>query len=342
MNQPQVSSPKMSVVIPAFNASAHIEECLDHVFASKFKEFQVILVDDHSTDDTVAKAARYPCLILKNEINYGAAHSRNLGIEAASADLILFIDSDVLIPPDLLDRVLDFFNHHPDVSILQGCYNHKPYYQNLLSQYKHFVFSFRGSLPGGVYINYVHTACAAMRKSVFKKLRFNEDLKRREDIEFGLRCSEHGYRIYADPSLTVGHKKRYDFFSYSNYQIRAAKDLVWQQFVLRNKNFMQEFNAGKQPFYKKAWLLRPALCFLLLVDLMFLVPTKSFSLLVILISLFILSFLLEYRFRFYLFRVAPLFVSLGAWPLYFYDGFLLGVGGTAGILKVLFFNYSPR
>ncbi|MBI3999476.1 MAG: glycosyltransferase [Candidatus Omnitrophica bacterium] len=321
------------MAIPAFNASAHIEECLDRVFASEFREFETILIDDGSTDDTLAKVAQYPCRVLKNEVKQGAAHSRNRGMETAKGDLILLIDSDILIPPDFLNRVWNFFSDHPDVSILQGCYSHKPYYRNLLSQYKHYIFSFRGSRPGGTYINYVHTACVAMRREVFRKFRFDENLKRREDIELGLRCSENGYLIYADTSLTVGHKKRYSFLSYSKYQFATAKELVLQHLIMKNENFIQEFSSGKQPFYKRAWLLRPVLCFFALLNLIVLVLTRSFFLLILFIAILVLSFLLESRFRRYLFRVAPFFVSLGACWLYFYDGLLIGLGGTVGILQ---------
>ncbi len=336
MSQTEERTPEISLVIPAFNASAHIVECLDHVFASKFKKFETILVDDCSTDDTLVKVRGYPCRTLKNETHGGAAHSRNRGITAAQTDLILLIDSDVLIPPDFISRVRNYFVDRPDISILQACYDHKPYYQNLLSQYKHYVFSFRGAHPGGTYVSYVHTACVAIRREISNQIRFNENLSRREDIDFGLRCSENGFRICADPSLVVRHKKRYTFASYSKYQFKAAKELMIQQLVLKNKNFTQELSLKKQPFYKKAWLLRPVLCVLAVLSLILFGLTKNVFWGFLFILVTISSFLLEYQFRWYLLRVAPLSVSLGAWPLYFYDGFLLGLGGVIGTLQALF------
>ncbi len=161
---PPPPPPKISVVTPTYNASAHIKECLDCVFASHFKAFEVILVDDGSTDDTLAKVSGYPCRILKNETNQGAAASRNRGAREAKGDIVLLIDSDILIPSDLVGRVWDFFEKHPEVTLLQARYGDTPYYRNLFSQYKHYIFSFRGLTPEQTYIHYVHTACVAMRR----------------------------------------------------------------------------------------------------------------------------------------------------------------------------------
>jgi len=119
--------------------------------------------------------------------------------------------------------------------------------------------------------------------------------------------------------------------AYSKYQFTTVKELVLQHWVMKNKNFAEEFRSGKEPFYKKAWLLRPVLSFLALVDLILLGTARSFAWLILLICILILSFLLEYPFRLYLLRKAPLFVSLSAWFLYFYDGVLIGLGAAAGL-----------
>lgn len=329
------SSPKISVVIPAFNASSHIEECLQYVEASEFKEFEVLLVDDGSTDDTAAKIASYPARVLKNETNLGAAASRDRGAQEARANLILFIDSDILIPPDLLSRIWKFFEEHSEVSVLQGRYADTPYYPNLLSQYKHFIFSFRGLERGQTYVHYVHTACAAMRKDIFREFQFDERLKRREDIEFGHRLSQNGRLIFADSTLTVGHKKKYDLFSFSVYQFQAARGLVLQHLLANEKSLARELNAKDQPLYKKLWLLRPVLSVLALWGFIGLVRGGGAWVLFFFVGIFIVSFLLEYKFRLYLLQRAPLSISLAACWLYFYDGCLISVGALSGLAQAM-------
>lgn len=101
---------EIDIVIPSYNAARQIEECLDHVFASDYENFQVTVVDDHSTDDSLIRVARYPSVnIIAHKENKGVSAARNQGISETRGDIILFIDSDVLIPKTLLRQVDNFF-----------------------------------------------------------------------------------------------------------------------------------------------------------------------------------------------------------------------------------------
>lgn len=89
------ASPFFSVVIPIFNREHLIEDTLDSVFAQTFEDFEVIVVDDGSTDRTAAVVASYPepvCLIRQDNAGPGAA--RNTGIEVARGSYVAFLDSD--------------------------------------------------------------------------------------------------------------------------------------------------------------------------------------------------------------------------------------------------------
>ena len=334
MNQENIL-PKISIIIPVFNGSSKIKNCLNYIYASESKEFEVILVDDCSSDNTLDVASNYPCRILKNEINKGPAFSRNKGVDAANGELILFVDVDVLIPPDLMKKISFFFDSHKEISILQCRYEDSPHYKNLFSQYKHYIFSYRGFSTSKSYINYIHTACVVLRKIVFQKIRFNENLRRREDIDFGLRCVQNGFLIYADNEITVSHNKKYDLVSFSRYQFSSAKELTSQLLVIKNKNMSQEFHLPNQPLYKKLWFLRPFFSFLFLLTLLWLGISYTLLPLLILIFIFLSSFLVEFQFRLYLLKIAPLFISIAACFLYFYDGLLIGLGVVAGLVNIL-------
>lgn len=321
-----------------YNASEHIEACLDHLFATEHVSFDVTLVDDCSTDDTRTLAARYPgATIVQQPEHRGASAARNAGIEATRAPIVLFIDSDVLIPPDLARYVIEFFRDHPDVAILQGRYDDEPYYRNPLSQYKHFVFSFRGLHPtrhGEAYSNYVHTACVAVRREVLKEVRFNEALVRGEDVDFGQRCARAGHRIVADSDLAVGHKKRYTLISYTRYQVKVARDLMTQFLQKRIEHGEQPFYGHKNPLYKKLWLLRPLVSGLLVLGVLWLALGGAMVAGIAIGLVVALSFVLEAPFRFYLLRRAPVVMSIVAWPLYFYDGLITGLG----LVQAIFFH----
>jgi len=327
---------EIDIVIPMYNAAGQINECLDHVFASDYQNFRVTVVDDHSSDDSLNRLARYPSVkIITHKQNRGVSAARNRGVAGTSADILVFIDSDVLIPKNLLGRVADFFVSQPDVALLQARYEDRSYYQNIFSQYKHFVFSFRGAYPNPPdeqFANYIHAACMAVRRHVFCDVIFNEALSRGEDVDFGQRCVQAGHNIFADTTLTVAHKKRYTFFSYTHYQFRTAQDMVLERLLNKSDTATAPYYAKKNPLYKKLWLMRPLLGFFLMCTLFVAALGWMHIALFLLASLVTASFALEVRFRIYLLKFAPVWMSLAAWPLYFYDGIITGLGVAHAVL----------
>ncbi len=99
--------PAVSVVIPAYNRSATIGRALASVRAQTFSDFEIIVVDDASVDDTVAACAAFQddrLRIVRRQANGGAAAARNTGIRESAGDLIAFLDSDDSWLPDKLGR----------------------------------------------------------------------------------------------------------------------------------------------------------------------------------------------------------------------------------------------
>lgn len=118
-----MAAPRVSIVIPAWNAAAFIEKTLSTVAAQTFPDFEVIVVDDGSSDATSEVAKRFlkdnglrgRCLKQENKRIAGA---RNAGIRAAAAELISFLDHDDLWLSEKLARVLSEFNSHPHVDLV--------------------------------------------------------------------------------------------------------------------------------------------------------------------------------------------------------------------------------
>jgi glycosyltransferase involved in cell wall biosynthesis len=112
-----MSPPLVSAVIPAFNAERFIATALDAVLAQTYKELEVIVVDDGSTDETAAIAGRYPVRLLRGE-NQGAAAALNRGIDAAGAELIAFCDADDIWMPDRISAQVDYLLAHPEAGVV--------------------------------------------------------------------------------------------------------------------------------------------------------------------------------------------------------------------------------
>lgn len=116
-------APQVSVVIPAWNAAAFIEKTLATLAAQTFKDFEVVVVDDGSSDDTKGVVDRFlerhalrgRCLRQENK---KIAAARNAGIRAAQAELIAFLDHDDLWFPGKLEAVLKAFAEHPEAGLV--------------------------------------------------------------------------------------------------------------------------------------------------------------------------------------------------------------------------------
>src|SRR6202162_5963963 len=108
---------KVSVVIPTYNRAYIIGEALESVLTQSYLDFEIVVVDDGSTDDTPEiiqafqdERIRY----IRLERNLGCSAAYNSGIAAATGELICFLDSDDIWRPDYLERQVAFLNRYPN------------------------------------------------------------------------------------------------------------------------------------------------------------------------------------------------------------------------------------
>src|SRR3989338_969277 len=100
---------KISIIIPIYNSSSTLDTCLSSIFNSIFKDFEVIAINDASTDNSLEIAKRYPCKIIDLKENKGPAHARNVGIKESKGDIIFFLDADTEIENNSLYTLHDSF-----------------------------------------------------------------------------------------------------------------------------------------------------------------------------------------------------------------------------------------
>lgn len=112
-------NPLISVVVTTYNQAAYIEETLKSVLAQTYKPFEVIVVDDGSTDDTEARIASFgEQVIYIRQKNQGVAGSRNTGISNARGEYLAFLDGDDLWEPDKLSVQVDVAMRYPDSGLI--------------------------------------------------------------------------------------------------------------------------------------------------------------------------------------------------------------------------------
>jgi len=103
---------KISVIIPVFNVEKYLSRCLDSLLCQTFGDFEVILIDDHSPDNSLEICYEYAkkdgrIQVYQTEKNGGASVSRNVGLKASKSEYISFVDSDDYLEPNYLQTLLD-------------------------------------------------------------------------------------------------------------------------------------------------------------------------------------------------------------------------------------------
>ena len=190
------NNPKVSVIIPTYNRGWILKEAIDSVLAQDFTDFELVVVDDGSTDDTKKILDDYKSdLIVIRQSNKGVSAARNRGIGAASGGLIAFLDSDDLWLPRKLATQVAFFDANPAAVINQ---TEEIWIRNgvrVNPKIRHHKFAgmiFERSLA----LCLVSPSAVMMKRSLFDEVGlFDEDLPACEDYDLWLRISWR-YPVY--------------------------------------------------------------------------------------------------------------------------------------------------
>jgi glycosyltransferase involved in cell wall biosynthesis len=197
-------NPLVSVIIPTYNRAWILKEAIDSVLAQDFADYELIVVDDGSTDNTPDMLAAYGRDIrVLRQSNKGVSAARNRGIKASSGGLIAFLDSDDLWLPQKLSRQVDFFATHFQAMI---CQSEEQWIRNgarVNPKNRHHKFSgmiFERSLE----LCLVSPSAVMLRRSLFDTVGiFDENLPACEDYDLWLRVSCR-YPVYLiDAALIV-------------------------------------------------------------------------------------------------------------------------------------------
>ena len=106
--------PKFSIIIPVYNVEKYIKKCLDSVFSQTYKDYEVIVVNDGTKDNSMNIVKEYDVKTI-NQKNQGLSEARNVGLKNAKGEYILFLDSDDYIEKDLLKELDKSISNKPDV-----------------------------------------------------------------------------------------------------------------------------------------------------------------------------------------------------------------------------------
>src|SRR5581483_11847934 len=133
--------PSLAVIIPVHNDAANLRQCLKALEPARRAISNLIVVNDGSTDESARVAAEFGAKVLDCAVRRGPAAARNLGAEHTQADVLLFLDADVRVHADTIDRVLQAFDADTRLAAVIGCYDDAPAAPGFVSIYKNLMHS---------------------------------------------------------------------------------------------------------------------------------------------------------------------------------------------------------
>lgn len=220
----------VSVIICTYNRGGLLKRTLESLAGQTFplESFEIIVVDDGSTDDTAEVCATFQAdwpnfKYIRNSINSGQACARNLGIDSARGNHLLFTDDDCIVSNHWVERLNDYLSREDIVAGSIACDS------SIYLEISENIGIFHAFMPGrkAGRTEFIPVANMSFRRSVFDKLKgFNPCLLRSDDLEIMLRARQNGYRAFFAPDAWVRHasnrKRLSSVFRHSFNQGRSA------------------------------------------------------------------------------------------------------------------------
>ncbi|PKH20155.1 hypothetical protein CIG19_18560 [Enterobacterales bacterium CwR94] len=201
------STPRVSVVIPTFNRADVIIKTLDSVLNQTYRNIEVFVVDDASTDltpEVMATVADPRVTFVQLPVNTGGTRPRNEGIERAQGEFIALLDSDDEWLPEKLEKQLAYMNRQggKNRACMTAKYNKRPegQYVRRNKSPKHYSGIMEFLLLG----NDFQTSTLLLDANIAKAALFDPELRKHQDWDFALRLEEHNATfLYYDEPLTI-------------------------------------------------------------------------------------------------------------------------------------------
>lgn len=324
--------PKISVVIPVRNGEMHLARCLEALTSSQRMDFELIVVDDCSTDGTCSIAERYGAFYFRTPRPMGPGAARNLGARHAKGEILTFVDADVVLPPGALRLVFDDFCRDPELAAEFGTYDDEPAWPAFFSQYKNLMHSYVHQTSSESAVTF-WAGCGAIRKAIFEECGGFDAAKYPtpsiEDIALGHVLVGSGRKIRLNKELRVKHLKRWTFRSMLRADI-FHRAVPWTELILKTSYVPRDLNLTYASRASSGLVtLLAGACILLSLGLTGLAPRLPVLMITSIGSIVVLLLLLNWDiYKFFLQKRGRWFAAravLAHWLYYLYSGVTFSV-----------------
>lgn len=227
---------KFSVIIPVFNKAATLSRAIDSIYAQECKDFEIIIVNDGSTDNIKSVIEKYPGVVVVNKKNGGVSSARNAGLDIASGEYICFLDADDLWLNFHLTELLNLIYQYPHnemfltshyVDINGKRRNSSDLYSSSMSEVfeSDNLFELLNLYGDGI----IHTNSVCIKKTIIDnyKFRFDEDSKLGEDVDMWFRVALR---------TNVGISKRTTTIYQRDFSTATKNGMFTEKWVFARRN----------------------------------------------------------------------------------------------------------
>lgn len=321
-------SRRISVIIPNRNGRKTIKKCLEAVFASRYDNFEVIVVDDASEDNSVEIIKRFPCKLIRLPGGSGASNARNIGARSGRGEILFFTDSDCLLKRDTLDIVAGTFEEKGSNTVIGGTYTRIPHDKSFFSVFQSVFVNYSETKKAGD-PDYVAAHAMALDAEIFSKSGGFPSgfLPIIEDVEFSHRLRRAGHGLFINPDIEVRHI--FGFSLLRSLRNAFRKTMYWAVYSLINRDVFAD--SGSASIELKINVLTYFLSsvfiisWVLLQNYLFLYPSAFFVVYNFLINRRLLKAFYEAK--------GMLFAVLSSVYYFFVYPLPVGLGGFAGMMS---------
>jgi cellulose synthase/poly-beta-1,6-N-acetylglucosamine synthase-like glycosyltransferase len=234
-------APELSIIVPVHNGARTLRGCLEALLSAPGPTRELIVVDDGSRDDSADLAASLGVCTLKYSDRRGCAAARNSGVRYTTAPILVFVDADVVIHPNALERISKFMSENRNYSAMFGSYDAEPADPGFVSQYRNLLHHFTHQ-SGRCEAETFWTGLGAVRRSDFQNMGGFRSVSP-EDVELGLALSGAGLRIRLDRELLGKHLKTWNLKTMVSTDI-FLRAVPWSELILKTGRITDDLNTS--------------------------------------------------------------------------------------------------
>ncbi|HEO6797597.1 TPA: glycosyltransferase, partial [Streptococcus agalactiae] len=247
----------VSIILPVYNVENYIENCLNSIISQSYFHFEVIIVNDGSTDNSMSYCEKIVCEDLRfriiNKDNGGLSDARNVGLEAAKGDYIIFVDSDDFISPNLVSHLMACLeNYEADLAICDPVHfylggNQETHEKNIFKKHSNIHLLTNEEAICELFYQKTFLVSAwgkVYKKSIFDNIRFPKGKLFEDSAVMHLLFEKSNKIVYSNAKL-YAYVHRKDSITTSQFSERDLDILdITDQILKRYKSFPKIYQAA--------------------------------------------------------------------------------------------------